>query len=546
MWGLYTRGTKRLQLALFGAAALLVAGGFTWLTIVRSVEPLALDQGLFACFGRWVPRGWLPYRDLFDSKPPLFLYTWALAWSFGGSAASVWWFEAVWLLATMGLSFAAAARSFGAPKAHPPGPALPGRDVRCCGRWAGLAAAALVFVGLWSPGFGGYWSRAQAEELMALPMVGAAWLALRALRRERLALWAGALTGVVGLYKIPGMAVAAAWAGLWLIELPWREAARRVGWLAAGITAPWLLAVAWFAVHGAAGEFFTATIVYHRHNAAFIAPPWGSVLGGLARMLARELPGTMLCAAAGIALLWARRERAQAVWLLLWIVATIAAVALQRQLAGYQVMLVVPGLAVAAGAGLAEIARLVARTRVGGVAPAAVAALAVIVSAWQVDAWQQAYGRDASMRLGRISRAEYLRRFEAGLFSPATEGEAARYLRANSGPDDRILVWGLSPGIYALADRRPATRFPFHKLLLTDAPLSRMIPGLAERRAELMRGLRDDPPLYILVGTRDRNPFEPDDSFTGMMKFAELARFVEDGYREETKIGRFVVLRRRR
>ena len=86
--------------------------GLGWLALVRSVEPLALDQGLFACFGRFVPRGMLPYRDLFDSKPPLFLYLHVLAGRFGSEpATALWRFETLWLAATAAVAFVLARRS---------------------------------------------------------------------------------------------------------------------------------------------------------------------------------------------------------------------------------------------------------------------------------------------------------------------------------------------------------------------------------------------------------------------------------------------------
>ncbi len=95
--------------------------GMQWL---RSGEPLVLDKGLFACFA---PGGFraagLPYRDLFDSKPPqLFLYSYALAELLPGDIThQVWWLDALWLTATMALTFFVACRQWG--------------------RWAGLAAA---------------------------------------------------------------------------------------------------------------------------------------------------------------------------------------------------------------------------------------------------------------------------------------------------------------------------------------------------------------------------------------------------------------------
>jgi hypothetical protein len=511
---------SRASNALYVATAAALALAFVFIVIARSGEPLALDQGLFACFGRWPGR--LPYRDLFDEKPPLFLYTWTLAWQLGGSAAAVWWFEALWLAATMGVGFGLARR---------------------WGRWAALAAAALVVVGLWSPGWGGYWSRAQADELLALPVLGAAWLALSAIERPRAALWVGVLTGIAGLYKIPGMAVAGAWPVLWLATRGGRGGARRTAWMAAGLVAPWLLAIAWFAAHGALGAMWEGVIVYPRHNAAFIAPPWGHVVTSFATTLGGELPAVLVAAAVGMGWLW-RTDRPLAWWLTAWLVAMAASVMLERQRAGYQYLLVVPPLALAAAAGLACLGRAVARG--GPVRAAALAALVAIAALAVVQgaAWR-AYGGGVAYRLGGGDRAPYLASFDHGGFSPGVEEDVAAYLRAHSGPDDGVLVWGLGPGIYALADRHPVTRFPFHKILMTDAPLSRSIPGLADRRADLMRRLRDDPPAFVVIGTGDRNGFEPETSAASLLRFAPLARFVHDRYEPVTRIGRFIVARRR-
>src|SRR3954464_14149849 len=105
------------------SAGLVVAFGVA--QTVRIVEPLGLDQGLFACFARWVPRGALPYRDLFDSKPPLLLYVYALAAAIPGDVVrALWLLEAVWLAATLVVGFLFASRLADS-------------------RWAGLATSAL-------------------------------------------------------------------------------------------------------------------------------------------------------------------------------------------------------------------------------------------------------------------------------------------------------------------------------------------------------------------------------------------------------------------
>ena len=519
----------------FGVASALLVASFVFAQVVRIVEPLGLDQGLFACFARWVPRGALPYRDLFDSKPPLLLYLYGLAAAIPGDPVrALWMLEAVWLAATLAVGFAFARRLANS-------------------RWAGLATAALLFVSSWSPSWGGYWSRIQAEELLALPMLGAAWLAWRAMERPRLALLTGVLTGVCGLMKVPSMAIAAAWALAWLVPAAgattpsrahWTSASRRIGLLVAGIAVPWLLSLAWFSAHGALRDFVQAVFVYPRHYAAIIAPPWTDVLRDFGKTEVGK--GSLLLAAGLFGLITLRRARAREFWLVLpWIALTLSAVVAQRQLAGYHYLLAVPALAVAGGFGLVAMARSAfdakdALRPTMAIATALVVALAVR-EAWT---WRDAYALDLERLRGAITRDDYLLRMQQGSYSIATEAHAAEYVRDHTGPGDTLLVWGMSPGIYPLADRRPVTRFPFHKVLLTVAPLSIAWPGLEARRAQLMTAMRATPPTYILVGRGDPNGFDPTDSVTSLVQFAELNDLVSREYHVETLIGRFVVLRR--
>ncbi|HEY6460085.1 MAG TPA: hypothetical protein VIY73_08035, partial [Polyangiaceae bacterium] len=514
----------------FGWSFALAASAFALVVVsvhvVRLVEPLGVDQGLFACFARWVPRGWLPYRDIFDSKPPLFLYTYALAaLAPGGDVLrGIGWMDGVFLAGSLVTTYVVGKRLWGS--------------------WAGLACAAALFLGLWSPAWGGFWSRAQAEELLALPMIASAWFAWRAIERHPLATVAGLLAGICGLYKIPSMAIGGAWIAAWLLTLPRRAALRRIALLACGAAVPWILAGLWFEAHHAFGDFVEGVFVYHRYNAAFIAPPWFQVLRDFVVTMVTRAPVLLVAAAAGIHDL-ARRRARELRWLGPWIACTMLAIVLQRQLAGYHYLLAMPALAFAAGHGVASLGRTLVE-REGRPRRLAAAVLVVIAAflARDVTTWAHAYGPDALATIGRLPRDAYLRTIQPGSFSMATEEEAARYVRARTAPGDGILVWGLSPGIYALADRHPVTRYPFHKILMTDAPLSRMWPGLDDRRARFMKKLRADPPAYVLVGRGDVNGFEPEDSMSSMRGFAPLREMIERDYTQETTIGRFVVFHR--
>ena len=167
----------------------------------------------------------------------------------------------------------------------------------------------------------------------------------------------------------------------------------------------------------------------------------------------------------------------------------------------------------------------------------------VVLAGGESLAWWHDYAPDAAYLAGKLSREEFLRGFHPAGYE-ATEEDAAHYLREHSSAGDSLLVWGLSPGIYALADRPPATRYVFHKLLVTDAPVSRMWPGLDGRRVRFMETLRAAAPLYILVARNDPNGFEPLDSYTSMMRFRDLHDFISADYHLETQLGRFLVFRR--
>jgi hypothetical protein len=298
---------------------------------------------------------------------------------------------------------------------------------------------------------------------------------------------------------------------------------------------------AWFAAHHALGDFATGVFVYHRYNAAFISPPWIEVLRAFTEtMLARA---SLLLAAAAVGLYaMAKRGARELRWVAPWIAFTMAAVVLQRQLADYHYLLAMPALAFAGGYGVRAMTRNLTHADPGDRALAIASLVALLLlGVREGRAWISAYAPDARFLTGRLSRDAYLHEIQQGNYSLSDEEAAARYVRNHTSPSDGVLVWGLSPGLYALADRHPVTRFPFHKILMTDAPLSRMWPGLDDRRADFMARLRADPPAYILVGHADRNGFEPQDSFTSMTRFRELHELIQREYHWETEIGHFVV-----
>ena len=74
--------------------------------------------------------------------------------------------------------------------------------------------------------------------------------------------------------------------------------------------------------------------------------------------------------------------------------------------------------------------------------------------------------------------------------------DAARFAREHTEPDDRILVWTRSVGIYMLAERRATTRFTTIGMLLHAVP---PFDAAGAWHAEFARELRQHPPALVYV-----------------------------------------------
>lgn len=491
--------------------------------VVRSVEPLGLDQGFFACIAQAIHRGALPYRDIWDSKPPGAFYAYAATFALPGPLPMrLWIVEGVVLFTAAVMAAWMAARWWG--------------------RAAAPVAAASIVLGMWAPELGGYWARGQAEELMAIPMLVAAFCAHRAREDDRWAFASGLAIGACATLKVPAMVVGAGFVLGLFLRTTTRLAARRSALLVLGALVFPALVVGYFAAHHALGDLVDGAIRYNLGYAS-LSPHPDLVREAIATPI-RALPALAVLAATWFVRAPAER-RDEVRWLGTWLAAAFVVVLSQRQLAGYHFLVIVPPLALAAAAAVPIL--------VDGFAAAdgverAIARGASIVAAllfgWMLLTTVRAYAEDAAYLAGRIDRPTYLARFQTGSAPASVQEQLARHLRRDARDDDALLVWGFAPGLYAETGLRPATRFPFHKLMLVDVPLSRSLPGLELRRRDLIARVEGERPRFIVVGTHDQSQYEPTDSLAELGAFPELARIVAADYTLDAKIGPFLAYRR--
>jgi hypothetical protein len=387
-------------------AGLLSAPAFTLLVTGVAILLLAPnvlwpfhDAGIFGTVGVGLTHGQLPYRDLWDNKPPGIYLTAALAEMLPGSMWPAFWALSVGALVAIGLALRLVVGN----------------------RVAVLAVACL---GLYPASLGG----GHTEALGALP---ASTAVLAAIRGRHFV--AGVLAACAALFSLQYLALGLAMLSLAAV-VPYVAGGALVAGLTAGVmAAAGILPAAWDAI-----------VVYGRAHLSLSAasdPAWY-----MAVILA---PVGVLAALRGT---WAlnRIERMAVVWLLLGFLL----LALQaRHIAHYAAALVIP------------LALLGARARRRAVMTAfGTFAVAVVMTATITYYYQS---------------------------GPATV-HVGEWVRANTDPDDPILVWGVESNVYLVADRRPVGRFFFIHPLVREGYTT---PAQIERWLD---DLRSNPPQVIV------------------------------------------------
>jgi hypothetical protein len=459
------------------AAWLGVAALYLWVRLPLLGVPLDRDEGAFALIGRGLLQGELPYRDLFDHKPPGVFAIYAFAVGlFPDTANGIHLFLMLWNLATLLVVASLAASLYG--------------------RAAGIAAAWLFALVSAAPSVQGF--TAGTEMLLLLPMVASIRLAVgEAVGTPRLL-----LSGLLGAF--------ACWikqpAALPLLVVPlmlMRDAGlRRVGiWLAggAGFSA---LVVALFAVAGVFDEFaywgFTRSAQYGAENWWMAAERLGIRIVPMLRDFGLPV--------AALLVLPRRHRRLPSLLFLLSFASLFHAPFFYR----HYFAILCPALALGGGAAFATVwDRLSSeRSRVALVVGSAILSLAFPM-ALRPDYWLQRPSANEISRqvLGRQG-------FEAA-------PEIAAYLRERTAPDDTVFVYGSEPQIPFLAGRRGSN--PYTMLYpLTD-------PGerAAEFQQEVWRRLTGAPPRYILL-TSNRG---------SLARWRSYDSFLEDNLRELLRTG---------
>ena len=435
-------------------AAIAIAAFTGWVHLFFFSTPLsgaAADSYVLLVLGKNVARGLVPYKDLWEMKPPGIF--WYLGSIFSVLPMAMWSVRIVdyFVFVGAGLAFYYLCRAAGA--------------------WR---IVALVGTACWlyfarHPDFdlGGVFTEEYVAVFEVFTMLFA--VAYQQRRRPVYAMLSGLAAAGAVLFKHPGIAVVIPA----LLLLSTSLTALIV--FGASFAAPIALAVGYFWHRDALAQFMDCNVWFLIGYGGYsTSVPLTARLGILGRFLwqvATESPALLMAAVLGplTCAFHPNRLRTGAVT---WVAADLITIALENKgvyVNNYLIQLF-PSLFFAATLGAAFLLQAQPRERRTVSALRITAAAVAVALCWSPVKEVYAERRPIVRQQWKALRHGP----SAWLSNPvaAPEGELAQYIRVHSAPDDRILVcaagWSVGPGVslYWAADRAPASRY-FYPHMLT-------------------------------------------------------------------------------
>ena len=433
--------------------------------------PLERDEGEFAYMGQLILHGIAPFAKGYSMKwPGIYAAYAAIMAVFGQTCSGIHVGLLLTDTATIILVYALARRLFDA----------------CTGLVAAAAFArlslSLFFLGIF----------AHAEHFVLPLALAGIWLLLRAISSGRLRTFfaSGLLLGCSTLMKQHAAAFAAfavlylAWHWFSHGPINWRQAARTIAMLTAGVLLPIALTCLILLGCGVFGTFWLWTFTYASQYALMNPLSMGAAsLWHQITLLMRPMLPLSLLAPIGLATLsWKKQARPHSVFMVLFFTFSFLSTCPRMTFGAHYLVLLLPAVAILAGIGAKTLGDWLARPDSQNLKTAIPIALAVLAMAYGVY-----FERMPLLQLepAKLSRMEYGP-------NPFPESlEIARYIREHSSKDDSIAVIGSEPEIYFYAQRRSATGYLYVYPLMEEHPYvprmhREMIHEIESSRPEFM------------------------------------------------------------
>jgi hypothetical protein len=487
---------------------------------------MGVDQGSFAYMGAGLLQGKWPYLHTWESDFPglVFLQAGEMA-LLGKSGVAFRAFDLVVQLANAYLLFRLASR-------------------------VSTRIAAVIAPLLFCLIYQGYgpWNTAQREGFGLFFVLAGYWLYLTAGRRAPVLTAAGIGLGLGLAVTIKPTLLALA---LFYAPLVWDLRSRRAVLVAVaaigGLLAPASLIVIGYWAAGGMVDLYEACIAYQSVYTVRLRGEGPFWIDWMHRATALGLHASLLLIGY-VPFLFARHERPVRAMVWLGYAGAVYSVWVQGTFAGYHYL---PGLAL--GSVLVSSMFALTTARWSGVevrigrrrAPVQLLlAMASIAAVSPIYLRHAPVGALFSLRfLGPPLPNEFR---NEPVFDFTESYDVAAYLRARTGPDERIQIWGYEPLVYYLAERFAASRFPITHPLVMRPPGQDLTAMQRRWRAEFITDLSTRPPAYIAVVRGDHWWWAPEEKSSEELlhEFPELNALIDRQYTLDQTIGRFLVCRR--
>jgi 4-amino-4-deoxy-L-arabinose transferase-like glycosyltransferase len=478
-------------------------------------HPFCIDESYYAAGAVELISGGAFYRDVVDHKSPGIYFIYAVIYWLAGSYNQTAVHVVLLLVAALSAYLVGLiAQTFFGGRA---------------GRWAGTLYAMASVIGPAND-----FQAANTELFMNLPVLTALWLCARSWVGKNLsANEAGAMGLLMGVAILirPQAALALLPVAVTFFRL--RFGARKLLLLLAGVALPTLALLAWLWNAGVLADL-QSSMAYARYYTSCLPFRMKLFNGTLKSLFFLAIDVGLIIPVVGLVAYGRRRDQAwtqgAGCWLVSWLLASVVAVTAGGRFYPHYFIQVLPPLAIMAARQLTSgetgnsIRKSWSKAALGLLALGAGMSVAIAVAdrqVWPRSAWHQD-------------------RYRA----------VAEYVRAHTGADARIFVWGNSPEIYLYSQRRMATRYmsvnyqtgrvwgtPANDL--GHPPYRDGVPALTWDN--LMNDLERNRPEIIVDAAAGKLAKMDDEPIP---RHARMAAFVEQHYRLETTMLGVPIFRR--
>lgn len=511
-----------------GLLLILILLAVTVIALPLLTYPLGRDQGEFATIGRGILDGGVPYRDLWNPKPPAVFYVYALAMSIlGRTPVAIRAIDFI-IVPIMCLGLYWLGKRI---------------DNQRIGLWAALLFPVFYFTET-------FWTLTQNDGIVLVPMILGMVCVFKAVdtsQRSYSALWAF-LAGALGAYTIWFKYPFALFIGVQVLAyLLLRRSSIRLSDIGSFLLGLLLIGgggVLYLMSIGAWNDLLESARVTSQYTAlTFNLQDFGSLLETALGFRWQQWGLLALLAGGWFVIVWLRGKARGAGWIitLLWLLAGTAMMVIQAKAYDYHWLPMLPPLILMGAGGInlgidwlqrigAEKFSLVTRYT----SHITTFALLGLMTA---SIWPKAL----PYITGQEDQVAYFHHFQAGEFVADESIQVADYLKQRLAPGDSLFIWGFRPEVYFLSGLNPGCRFIFQFPLVGS-----WYPP--EWRKEAVDTLWASMPPYALVLQVDYMPWvtgSKDDSNTLLQGYTEMNNWLIANYERDTQIGNFFLWRRK-